>query len=108
MSNTNTIFDRISAEITDATVAEIVATYPYSGTDTDGDDQVLANMLHGMTSVEDDLKLCTPASIAHEWVDGDFEPESKRAELEAAADAAFDRIAERAIAEILANRADAE
>ncbi len=114
-STTDTIFDRIRAEIADASEAEIIAEINYEILNLDGDrrlahpeDWVLANMVRGGMPIEHDIYNETPASIAEEWVNGDFEPESKRAELEADADAALDRIAAHAIAEILVARDDAE
>ena len=64
-------------------------------------------MVHSGMPIEHDIRNETPATLAEEWINGDFEPELKRAELEAAADAAFDRLAEHAVAEILAARAEA-
>ena len=114
MSNTLTLRDRIIAEIADATEAEIIAEINYEILNTNGDarlrnpeEKVLANMVHSMMPIEHDIHNETPATLAEEWINGDFEPESKHAELEAAADAAFDRLAEHVVAEILAARAEA-
>lgn len=114
MSNTDTLYDRIIAEIDDATEAEITASIDYEILNLDGDarlrnpeEQVLVSMARGGMSIEHDIHNETPASIAEEWINGDYEPESKRAELEAHADAALDRLADDAVAEIRAARAEA-
>lgn len=113
MSNTHTLYNRIIAEIADATEAEIVVSINYEILNINGDtrlrnpeEQVLANMVHGMMPLESDIRE-TPAEIAEQWINGDFEPESKRAELEADADSAFDRLAADAVKTILSNRVEA-